>query len=354
MEKMFRTSISKNNVAGIEVSSFGNEELNKTCLILKKTYPHEYILPIAVVPFSKHVSDEETQKYFEAKHAFLSHGLACQFVDRNRLNDRNALKWSISNIALAIFAKMGGVPWRVVPSTEKCLIVGIGQAHRIIEKKIEKYVAYSVLTDSSGIYESIRILGNSTNHLGYIDNLKTNLRQVLLSHCIQYKSFVIHVTFKMKRDEINAIRELLEELRGENSADHEFVAIKFNDHNDFFGYSIAHNSRVPFEGSVAPLSKKDFLMWFSGVGIDDTKATRHPERPVHLQILYPNEPLNEADLKRLLQDAMNIAGANWRGFNAKSVPISVYYAKLIADYYAHFRQSNLPELDMDNLPPWFL
>ncbi len=95
-------------------------------------------------------------------------------------------------------------------------------------------------------------------------------------------------------------------------------------------------------------------MWFSGVGIADKKAPKHPERPVHLHILYPKKPLNEADLKRLLQDAMNIAGANWRGFNAKSMPISVYYAKLIADYYAHFRQANLPEVDMDNLPPWFL
>jgi len=35
MEKMFRTPINKNNVAGIEVSSFGNEELNKICLTLK-------------------------------------------------------------------------------------------------------------------------------------------------------------------------------------------------------------------------------------------------------------------------------------------------------------------------------
>ena len=354
MEKMFRTPLGKDNVAGIEVSGFSNEELQKICLTLKTQYPQEHVLPVALVPMTKHTSDEETLNYFKAKHAFLTHGLASQFVDRKRLDDRNALKWSISNIGLALFAKMGGVPWRVKPSTEKCLIVGIGQAHRIIEGKVEKYVAYSVLTDSSGIYETIKVLGNSCDQQEYLDSLKANLRQVLLSHKNQYESFVLHVTFRPKKEEINTIRLLLDELKGGEAAGCEFVVIKFNDHNGFFGFSTEHNSRVPYEGTVARLSKKDFLMWFAGVGIADSKAPKKPERPVHLSILYPEATLSEADLRRLLQDAMNIAGANWRGFNGKSMPISVYYAKLIADYYAHFRQENLPEVDMDNLPPWFL
>jgi hypothetical protein len=105
---------------------------------------------------------------------------------------------------------------------------------------------------------------------------------------------------------------------------------------------------------VAPLSRKEFLMWFSGLGMEDSKAPKKPERPVHVRVLYPEEPLSEIDVKRVMQDSMNIAGANWRGFNAKSMPISVYYAKLIAQYYAHFREANLPEIDFESLSPWFL
>jgi len=37
---------------------------------------------------------------------------------------------------------------------------------------------------------------------GYIESLRTNLRQVLVSHAEQYDSFVLHVTFRMKRREI--------------------------------------------------------------------------------------------------------------------------------------------------------
>lgn len=354
MEKMFRIPINKSNVAGIEVVNFGKDELERICSLLKQRYPHEQILPVAIVPFSKHVSNEETLNYFKAKHVFLSHGFASQFIDRNRFNDHNTLKWSISNIGLAVFVKMGGIPWQIVPSTEKCLIVGIGQSHIIVDNEIKKYIAYSILTDSSGIYEKIKVLGNSANPQEYLESLKTELQHVLLSHSKDYKSFVLHLTFKMRYEEINAIRELLEELKRSDVASHEFITIKFNDSNHFFGFSIDHNSRAPYEGTVAPLSEQDYLMWFSGVSMVGKKAPKHPEPPVHIKILYPKEPLNEADIKRLLQDAMNIAGANWRGFNGRSMPISVYYAKLIADYYAHFRQANLPEVNMDNLPPWFL
>lgn len=355
MEKLFRTPIGKENVSGMEIPSFSNSDLLTACSQLKSQYRNEQIVPIGLVPMSKHISEEETQSYYAAKHAFISNGLASQFIDRKRtIGDSSALKWSVSNIALAIFAKMGGVPWRVKPSTEKCLIVGIGQAHRLVNDKVEKFVAYSVLTDSSGIYESIQLLGSAKDRGEYLDDLKKNLRVVLLSHTDRYQSFVLHVTFSMKKDEIEAIKGLLDELKNENAGSREFVAIKFNDHNDFFGFSTSHNSRIPYEGCVTPLSNREFLMWFSGLGIADSKAPKKPERPVHLSILYPEKPLSPNDLRRILQDAMNIAGANWRGFNAKSIPISVYYAKLIADYYGHFREANLPEVDIDNLPPWFL
>ena len=354
MESMFGAKMSRQNVSGIEASGFSNSELRSTCLALKQQFPAERIVPVALVPFSNHTSDEETAKYYAAKHAFVSNRLVSQFVDRKRTQDRNSLKWSVSNIGLALFAKMGGVPWRVKPSTNRCLIVGIGQAHRIVNRKIDRYIAYSVLTDSTGGYETIKVLGNAQNEREYLNALQRNLRQVLLSHSAQYDSFVLHVTFNIKRREIEAIQAILKELKGTEGADREFVAIKFNDRNNFFGFSVDHNSRVPYEGTVAPLSKREYLMWFSGLSIDDSKIPKKPERPVHLRILYPDTPLHEDDLKRVLQDAMNIAGANWRGFTAKSMPISVYYAEIIARNYAQFREAGLPDVDFEDMPPWFL
>ena len=55
-----------------------------------------------------------------------------------------------------------------------------------------------------------------------------------------------------------------------------------------------------------------------------------------------------------LQDILNLSGASWRGFNAKSMPISIFYPKIISKFIAEFRYRNLPELEFEKLPPWFL
>jgi hypothetical protein len=354
MDKLFRFQITRDNVSGLEVPDFDEETLNGICETLVSQFPSEQIVPIVLVPFSKHVSPEMTDDYYAAKHAFIRHGLASQFIDRKQTTDRSALKWSISNIGLGIFAKMGGVPWRIKPSTKRCLIVGIGQAHRKVGDRIEKFVAYSVLTDSTGGYETIKMLSEEDREADYIAALKRNLREVLLSHKDQYDSFVLHVTFNMRKHDTRAIHDILTELKSDQAAQHEFIAIKFNDKNDYIGFSVDHNSRVPYEGTVAPMSRKEYLMWFSGLGLDDDKVPKKPERPVHIRILYPDHPLDETVLRRVLQDAINIAGANWRGFNAKSLPISVYYAAIIAKYYAHFKSTELPEIDFETVAPWFL
>jgi hypothetical protein len=191
MSSMFGVHWSRDNVSGIEVPSFKPNDLEAACKYLISE-SDQHVVPVAVVPMSKHSSDEESRAYFAAKHTFLRYRLCSQFVDRKRLEDRNALKWSISNIGLALFAKMGGTPWRVRASTEGCLIVGVGQAHRISNGKVLKYLAYSVLTDSSGAYEAIKVLGQSCDRDEYLRDLRENLKQVLLSHKDRYRSFVLH------------------------------------------------------------------------------------------------------------------------------------------------------------------
>ena len=353
MEKLFRLRVSRDNVVGTEVEDLTNAELRKAGKALSERYLGMTVIPLLVVPWSKHSSDQETNEYYAAKHALLSERLSSQFVDRKRLDDRNSFKWSVSNIGLGLFAKMGGIPWLVKPSTEKCLIVGIGQAHSIVNGITERYIAYSVLSDSTGLYEKIRVLGDTRNHKEYLNSLKANLKIVLTEHKGGFRSFVVHVTFSMRRDEIDTIVAMLRELDQEGEG-HEFIAIKVNDHNDFFGFSVDHNSLVPFEGTVARLSNREYVMWFSGLSNTDAKVPKKPERPVHIRVLYPKTPLPEVDLKRILQDALNISGTNWRGFNAKSMPISVYYAKMIADFYRHFRELDLPDVDFESVTPWFL
>lgn len=354
MRAVFKTVIDKTNTSGMVIPGFEYKDVDWIAADLKSRFEGFQIVPVAVVPFSKHKSPEETAGYYRAKHAFLKHGLPSQFIDRARFDNKELLKWSVSNIGLALFAKMGGHPWKVKPATARGLVIGIGQAHRKVDGEINRYFAYSVLTDSSGLYEKIRVLGSSSNQSEYLGSLKQKLREVLLEHKDTFNSFVIHATFSIRRSELEIIEQTIREVAGNEGKGKEFVVLKFNDHNDFFGYSRSSNSKVPFESTVVRLSSSDYLVWFEGLNRGNPTVLRRPERPVHVHVTYPTAGLPQDQIDRVLQDSVNIAGANWRGFNARSMPISVYYAKLIADYYGCFQELGLDEIDFENLTPWFL
>ena len=99
------------------------------------------------------------------------------------LEDEESLKWAIGNLALQIFCKAGGKPWKVRPTAEHSLIIGISQSHkcRIVNDRVhvDKYFAFSVLTDSSGLFQQIQVLGDSQDHSTYISALRANLKKVL-------------------------------------------------------------------------------------------------------------------------------------------------------------------------------
>ena len=222
-----------------------------------------------------------------------------------------------------------------------------------MEGGIERFFAYSVLSDSSGIFEEIRILGEGPDEDKYVESFGANLRKIFEDYSSRFCSFVVHATFAIRRRELEIIASALS--RQQEQADTgEFVSLKFNDRNRFFGFSVDHNSRVPHESSVVALSRNEFLVWFEGLQYGQTTLRKMIGNPLHVQFTYPYEELPSHQKEAHLQDAINLSGANWRGFNAKSLPVSVYYAQLIAKYLKEFERHRLPTVDINILKPWFL
>ena len=154
MDKVFHFPLTNDRVSGIPITGFENKEIEDIAERVKDDAGGSNVVPIVITPFSRHDDLDDNKQYWVLKHAFLSKGMPLQVVARDTLRDKNKLKWSTAGIGLQIFAKAGGTPWKVRPRTERCLIVGIGQAHRIRDGHTDRYFAYSVLTDSSGVFEN--------------------------------------------------------------------------------------------------------------------------------------------------------------------------------------------------------
>ena len=111
---------------------------------------------------------------------------------------------------------------------------------------------------------------------------------------------------------------------------------------------------VPYESTFIKLSKDEYLIWFEGLQYHNPKVLRRYSRPIHIAFHYSNNELKHEDKINYLQDAVNLSGANWRGFNAKNLPVSIYYTQLIARFISRFDELGLEPLNLNNLNPWFL
>lgn len=353
MEPMFGLPVSNDRVTGVTLADFNSVEILRIRDRVVQDAKGRNVVPIVLTPFSRHDAPDKNTAYWGLKHAFLTEGLPIQVVATETVANKNKLKWSAAGIGLQVFAKAGGTPWKVRPRTERCLIVGIGQAHQRLEKRIDRYFAYSVLTDSSGVFEEVRILGQGHDEGHYLQTFSDNLRNIFVEFGDRFSSFVVHTSFTIRQSELESIAAVLSEQRQQIGGG-DFVAIKFDDRTRFFGFALDHNSRVPYESTMIRLSRDEFLVWFEGLQYGQSTVRGMVGRPLHVKFTYPAEDLTQSQRQAYLQDAINLSGANWRGFNAKSLPVSVYYAQLIARYLKEFEGHGLPPVDVQTLTPWFL
>lgn len=354
-EQMFGVKISTNNVIKIAIDGFSNKDLLKVVSQVKslqESAPEKKVIGIYIEDYAIDFEDvAASNHYYYLKYNFIKNGLALQVVNYRKLGERNSLKWSTSNVALAMFAKMGGIPWVVKPSNNNCLILGVGSSHKRNEEAgtITKYFAYTVCLDSSGLYKTLEVLADETTEENYLNNLKNNLVKILSDGRMEnYKTCVLHLPFKIKQKEISAISEAILQI---NNID--FVAMKVNLENKYFGYSF-HNTLVPYESSFVKLSRSEYLVWFEGLLYGKEVVDKRLSNPVHIQFLNLDKSKN-FDERKYLQDVLNLSGANWRGFNAKSIPISIYYSQIIAKYTDAFETiEGYEENSISNDKPWFL
>ncbi|HVZ87360.1 MAG TPA: Piwi domain-containing protein [Polyangia bacterium] len=312
------------------------------------------VLPVIVLP------NEDDNGYLAQKAHFSHAGMATQVCTLRILEDEETLKWAIANLALQIFCKAGGKPWKVRPTTEHSLIIGVSQSHKWTgpedARRIEKHFAFSVLTDSSGLFQEIKVLSDSPDHASYVAALSANLKKVLEANAGAFNRVVIHTSFKLKRSEMDAIQQTVRAVAdATDPAKCRFSVIKVNHRSRFFGFNRAVNSLVPYEATKIRLGHHEYLVWFEGIYPDKPTVTKAFPGPTHLQFLRVSQHnVDPAEERELLQDLVNLSGANWRGFNAKSAPVSVFYCHLVADLVHDFHERGLPLPAVQDLRPWFL
>jgi len=350
MEKLFKVDFSNKKIKGVAIERFSDDVIDTEIKNIRDFGNN--VIPVIITNSKK---DEEDDKlYYRLKHKFTNEGIPCQVVTKELIGNDYSLKYSLSNIGLQIFAKAGGKPWKMKPATHEYLIIGIGQSYNIEQTEsgntIQKNLTYSVLTDSSGIFRDIQVLGEGVEtDDNYYRQLVANISSIIVQS--GYKKISIHTPFRLSKEKI--LNRVMQNI----PFDIELTVLVINPKNDYFGFDYNNNGLVPFESSYVRLASDEFLVWFEGLQFNNPKITKRFGNPLLIKFWYANKPelfLDYTFKESLLQDCINLSGANWRGFKAKQLPVSVFYCQRIAEFIANFRHYHLSHIEINNLNPWFL
>ena len=336
VDKLGLPKQTKNNTRALIIDDYNNFKDK-----LEEITSNNDLIIISIFP------SKEEKFYYELKNYCLIKNIPLQTIHIETIANENKLKWSVSGIALQIFTKLGGVPWLVKTKNNNCLIVGIGQSIERTGENISRFFAYSILLEASGKFLKIEPLADANTKEGFLKAVVDNIKKILDENK-NYQRIIFHIPEKIRKETVKEIEEILKK----SQQNVELYILRINDDSRFFGYDLNNNSLIPSESSYIQLNENEFLVWTEGLNYHNPRPLKRYGNPLYIQFFYSNQKNYNKEL--LLQDILNLSGANYRGFNAKALPVSVYYPKLIADFSKHFKELDLDLSTEDTKKTWFL
>ena len=366
IETLFRVKLEKHQVFPVTGFSIAQEKTSGDAArsyadaIISWSHQQEKEQPdlfFIIHPQTPHA--EIDTPYYACKALLLEHGLLSQSVTFQLLENRSQFEWAAANIALGAFAKIGGIPW-IVSSTgnEQGLVIGLGRAHLYdpLTRQTTRYLAFTSCFSARGLFKFIALADvaySRQEYLSILTNVVTSSMERAEQTSSQVNNLTIHVPKEMGREENEAIRRAVETHNKGRVL--QIQVVKVTEEESFFAVDQRYQDGIPKRGTVLRVSDQDYILYTEG---RDEKETWRARVPTALRVT-PQRGTTGSH-QQLLRQIQDLSQVNWRGFNARSQPISLYYGNLIARILSHVAPERIIGLYSDKARPviqdrmWFL
>jgi argonaute-like protein implicated in RNA metabolism and viral defense len=263
------------------------------------------------------------------------------------------VSYSLNNIALALYAKLNGIPW--VLSVQQRLvheiIVGIGSARvggdRLSEH--ERLIGITTVFSGDGNY----LLGNATGEVvgeGYqqalLGSLQTSISELRRRFGWQKGDklrIIFHQSFKRYKDrEAEAVKALVKEL---SDFEIEYAFVQVGDDHDWKlfepreigvrGYGDSKKGAcVPARGQIVPLGPYAALVTLTGPHQLKTDTQGGP-RPI-LVAIHRESTFRSLDY--IAKQVFDLTFMSWRTFMPTTRPVSIAYPDMVVQLLGNLKQ----------------
>lgn len=351
VESTFRFRLSRNQVfpvTGFSIRGRNPHDAAKSYedAILHWSNAQSHQPHIFFVIHPQTTSYEADTPYYRCKAKLLGEGLLSQNVTVDLLQDEDRLRWSAANIALGAFVKLGGIPWVVYgKDLEQELVIGLGRSYLFdpVSRQTTGYMGFTACFSARGQFQFLTIADVTHRRDEYLRLLQTVVSTSLakaegLNRPIS--TLTLHVPKRMSRDEMTAIYRAIEAHPKVNIL--QLVVAKVSDEETFFAVDSQYKDGIPRRGTVVQLGDSDYLLYTEGR--DEREPWAAYRTPVALRVTPLGGTLQKPPVRPILRQVNDLSQVNWRGFNARSKPISIYYGTLIARMLSHFSAEKIQTL----------
>lgn len=316
--------------------------------------------------------DEDTEPndnlYLGVKAYLLGQGIPSQEVKLSKITASSTnLPYILETMAVAIYAKLGGTPWTIVPSvpTYKELVFGMAYAEfggRFQERK--RYAGIATVFSNDGTY-LLTATSPRCKYEDYSAKLAETVYRTLRRLAEEYGwmpdelvRIVFHSPKPLTRGDTDAVlkaaRDALVEsgIKEINSAfltirrRHPFTVVdraaegkmQHVDRIDGRRGKATVGQRFPRRGTVVNLGRRKRLLCV-GAGYLAIREDSGIPRPLQIEL---HRDSSFTDMAALVRQVYEFTGLSWKSTKPGTEPVTIAYSRMIADMMAR----------LDDIPGW--
>lgn len=334
--------------AGIEFESSDTAlaEINQQLAVLEKKENTQYVA-LYVSPVRKDEKDHERlMLYYRVKELLLRRDITSQVIYRESLFD-SSFRWYLPNIAIALLAKINGVPWRLDTDVTTDLVVGVGAFYSLTQNT--KYIGSTFCFNNDGTFQGFNChKANETDMLaGEISNA---IMKFYVDNHKKAKRLIIHFYKKISQKELQPIYDVLHTFNWDIPVI--VVTINKTISNDYVAFDLDSENLMPKSGTILPIGKNQYLL-FNNTRYRTVETVKDNPFPIKLTFSASDEELLNDLLmvKELIDQVYQFSRMYWKSVRQQNLPVTIKYPEMAAEIYAFF-QDNVPPFGTKNL--WFL
>jgi hypothetical protein len=312
------------------------------------TETYNYVA-IYISPFSKSETDPDKHSvYYKVKEELLKYSITSQVIDKAKINN-DGYQYYLPNIAIALVAKLKGIPWRLARTVKKELIIGVG-AFKDTDLD-EKYVGSASCFSNEGHFQGFEC-HSATD---------TYILAVLIGKAIKkyrqenqtVERLVIHFYKSMSKKELEPIQKELDEL--EEDIPIIIVSINKTESRDIVIFDISHKELIPISGTFIGVGYNQFLLCNNTrYGIEENERIEGFPFPIKIKITSNKKEIEEdfENTKNLIDQVYQFSRMYWKSVKQQNLPVTIKYPEMVAKIFPYFDDKSLPPFGKQNL--WFL